>query len=227
MHGLRDSVLQPGMPVGEFDTGLERSGFPGSVAGRHRPVARHQQFPRVHRTAVPRPLRGGLRAGHQLRPGDHQAGGSGNNRQGVGDGVGGPPPPVGGHRPPGGGGRVGPGRAGRRPAVDAGRASGDCFRTGRPGGGFAALRDSRIQNGEAVFGPALAADGGGGNRISGERRGGRRPLRGAVAGRVRRGGAGRRGHAVAGPAHPRPGTAGDLPGDGVSARRQPGAVGGF
>ena len=215
------------MPVGKFDTGLERPGFSGSVAGGHRPVARHQQFPRVHRAAVPRPLRGGLRAGHQLRPGDHQAGGSGNHRQGVGDGMGGPPPPAGRHRPPGGGGRVGPGRAGHRPAVDAGRASGDRFRTGRPGGGFAALRDTRIQNGEAVSGSAPAADGRGGNRVSGERRGGSRPLRGAVAGRVRRGGAGRRGDAVAGPAHSRPGTAWGLSGDGVSARRQPGAVWGF
>ena len=37
-----------------------------------RAAARHEQLPRVHRAAVPGALRGGLRAGDQRRPGDHQ-----------------------------------------------------------------------------------------------------------------------------------------------------------
>ena len=39
----------------------------------HRPPARDQQLPGVHRPPLPRALRRLLRAGHQRRPGDHQA----------------------------------------------------------------------------------------------------------------------------------------------------------
>ena len=41
--------------------------------GRPRPAARHQQLPRVHRQALPGPLRGVVRAGDQQRSGDDQA----------------------------------------------------------------------------------------------------------------------------------------------------------
>ena len=41
---------------------------------RHRPAARHQQLPGVHRPPVPGAVRGRLRARHQPGPGHHQAG---------------------------------------------------------------------------------------------------------------------------------------------------------
>ena len=51
-----------------------------------RAPARHQQLPRVHRPAVPGPVRGGLRPGHQRRPGDHRADRVRDHRAGLGRG---------------------------------------------------------------------------------------------------------------------------------------------
>ena len=73
LHGLRHPVLPPGLPARQPDPRLERPGLPRPVADGDRPPPRHEQLPRVHRQALPRALRGVVRAGDQQRPGDDQA----------------------------------------------------------------------------------------------------------------------------------------------------------
>ncbi len=102
------------------------------LARGRRAAARDQQLPRVHRAAVPRAVRDRLRARHQRRPGDDQAGRGGDHRPGLGDGLGrrrcrrraltGRTVAVD---------RLRPGRAGRRAAADPGRARGDRLRARR------------------------------------------------------------------------------------------------
>ena len=84
LHGLRHPLLQPGLPAGQPHPGLERPRLPGPLARGHRPPPRHQQLPRVHRAAVPGPVRGGVRARHQRGPGHHQAGRGQHHRRGLG-----------------------------------------------------------------------------------------------------------------------------------------------
>ena len=106
-----------GCPAREPDPGVERPGLPGRLVRRHRAPARHQQLPRVHRAALPRPLRGGLRARHQRRPGHHRADRVRDRRAGLDRGVGAAPDRPRAHRSAGGRRRLGPGRPGRRPAA--------------------------------------------------------------------------------------------------------------
>ena len=83
-----------------------------------------------------------------------------------------------GRGPAGRGGRLRPGRAGRRPAADPGRARGHRVRAGRPAGRPAPLRDPRVQDGEAAPGPAAGPDGGRGDGIPlRDHRGGRHQRR--------------------------------------------------
>jgi hypothetical protein len=58
----------------------------GTAGGGDRTSARHQQLPRVHRTAVPGAVRGRLRPRHQPGPGDDQAGRGHDHRPRLGEG---------------------------------------------------------------------------------------------------------------------------------------------
>ena len=89
LHGLRHPVLQQRLPARQPDPRLERPRLPRALARRHRPPARHEQLPRVHRSPVPGAVRVGVRARHQRRPGDHQAGRGRDHRPRVGRGLGG------------------------------------------------------------------------------------------------------------------------------------------
>ena len=84
LHGLRHPVLQQRLPARQPDPRLERPRLSRALARCDRPPARDQQLPGVHRPAVPGAVRGGVRARHQRRPGDHQAGRGGDHRSGVG-----------------------------------------------------------------------------------------------------------------------------------------------
>ena len=83
LHGLRHPVLQQRLPARQPHPGLERPRLPRPLARRHRPAARHQQLPRVHRPAVPGAVRGGVRARHQPGPGHDQAGRGRDHRPGL------------------------------------------------------------------------------------------------------------------------------------------------
>ena len=69
------------------------------------------------------------------------------------------------HRQVGGRRRLGPGRAGRRPAADPGRPHRRRVRAGRPHRRPAALRHPRVQDGEAPPRPPPRADAGRGHRV--------------------------------------------------------------
>ena len=90
VHGLRRPVLPPGVPARQPDPRLERPGLSRPVAGGPRPAARHEQLPRVHRQALPRPVRSLVRARDQQRSGDDQADRGQHHRQGLGRGLGRP-----------------------------------------------------------------------------------------------------------------------------------------
>ena len=111
LHGLRHPVLPPGLPAGQPDPRLERPGLPRPVARGDRPPARDEQLPRVHRQALPRPLRGVLRARDQQRPGHDQADRGEHHRPRLGRGLGRPRAAQGADRQDGGGRRLRPRRA--------------------------------------------------------------------------------------------------------------------
>ena len=67
--------------------------------------------------------------------------------------------------PAGGGDRLGAGRSGRRPAADPGRPRRHRVRARRPARRAAALRDPRVQDGEAVPRPPAGADAGRGDGV--------------------------------------------------------------
>ena len=157
LHGLRHPVLQQRLPARQPDPGLERPRLPRPLARRHRPPARHEQLPRVHRPAVPGAVRGGVRARHQRRPGDDQAGRGRDHRPGVGRGLGDAADPVGQDRQAGRRHRLRPGRPRRRPAADPRRPRRRRARAGRPHRRAAALRHPRVQDGEAPRRPAARA----------------------------------------------------------------------
>ena len=122
-------------------------------------------FPEFTGTAVPGSVRGGVRARHRRRPGDHQADRGHDHRPGVGPRARRAGP---GRRVDGQAGRRRRQRSGgsrRRPAADAGRARGRRLRAGRPHRRPAALRHPRVQDGEARPQPAPAADGAGGHQV--------------------------------------------------------------
>ncbi len=225
MHGLRHPLLQQRLPARQPHPRLERPRLPGPLEGRHRAPPRHQQLPRVHRPAVPGALRGGLRARDQPGSRHHQAGRGRDHRPGVGRGLGHPDPPQGPDRQAGGRRGVGSGRVGRRPAAHPGRSRRRRAGAGRPDRRVAALRHPRVQDGEAPRRPAHRPDGGRGHGVHHVGRGRRGRHRRGAASRLRRRGAGRRGHPVARPSHPGPGPRRGPPGHGVPAGRQPGAAG--
>ncbi len=65
LHGLRRSFLPNRMSRQQSDSRLERSGVSRTLEGCRSPVARDQQFPRIHRADLSRAVRSLLRAGHQ------------------------------------------------------------------------------------------------------------------------------------------------------------------
>ena len=188
LHGLRHSVLPPGLPAREPDPGLERPRLPRPVADGDRAAARDEQLPGVHRTAVPGAVRGLVRAGDQQRPGHDQ----GASRYSIIDrafdeGWIAPRPPA--HRTgkrvavvgsgPGGAGRgraAEPRRASRSPSSSAPTASAACCATGSP--------SSRWRSGSSTAGSAVMAAEGVVFRTERQRRR-RHPGRGAAP-RVRR-----------------------------------------
>ncbi len=226
MHGLRHPVLQQRLPPRQPHPRLERPRPQGPLARRDRPVARHQQLPRVHRSALPGSLRGGVRARHQPGPGDHQAGRGVHHRPSLGRGLGRARAPVGAHRQVGRGRRIGAGGPRRRTAAHARGASGGRPRARRPHRGPAPLRHPRVQDGEAPPRSPTGADGGGGDRAPAGRERGRRHHRRRAARRVRRGGAGGWRDRRTRPSRARSRPRRDPPGHGVPALVEPGAGGG-
>ena len=216
-----------GCPLGNLIPGMERPGPHRPVARGHRAAARDQQFPRVHRPALPGAVRVILRAGHQPGRGDDQADRGRDHRQRLRRGLGGPVAAGGrpAHRQEGRRGGLRSGRSGRRAAADPGRTRGDGVRARRPIGGL--LRygipefkmekrhlDRRLEQMEAE-GTVFRAGVNVGVDIT---------RRGTAVG-LRRGGAGRRCDRLARPADPRPRARRHLPGDGVPALGEPGQYG--
>ena len=68
LHGLRHPVLPRGLPAREPHPRVERPRLPRRLARRRRAPSRHQQLPRVHRTALPGALRGSCVLGINADP---------------------------------------------------------------------------------------------------------------------------------------------------------------
>ena len=166
VHGLRHPVLPQRLPARQPDPGVERPGLPRPLARRHRPAARHQQLPGVHRPAVPGAVRGGLRARHQRRPGHHQAGRGRDHRPGLGRGLGRAGAADRAHRQAGRGRRQRARPVWPRPSSSPGPATRRGLRARRPHRRAAALRHPRVQDGEAGARPPAGPDGGRGHRVS-------------------------------------------------------------
>ena len=182
-------------------------------------------FPEFTGTPLPRPVRGRVRAGDQLRRRHDQAGRDRDHRPGVGRGLGAAAEGGDPHGQEGGGGRLRPGRAGGGPAAHPRRARRGGVRARRPHRRAAALRHPRVQDGEGPARPAPGPDARRGHDLQGVGRRRHRRHGRAAPQRVRRGRARGRGHRVARPARARPGSQGRLPGDGVPAVGQPRAAG--
>ncbi len=73
VHGLRCRVLPQRLPARQPHPRVERVRRARRLGHGERAVARDQQLPRVHRLDLPGPVRGGLRARAEHRPGDDQA----------------------------------------------------------------------------------------------------------------------------------------------------------
>ena len=151
-----------------------------------------QQLPRVHRPHLPRPVRGELHAQHRRRAGDHQVDRVRDRRprmEGRLDRARSArsSAPASASRWSAPARRASPARSSwRAPAI------GDGVREVRPGRRAAALRHSRLQDGEAPDQPPRGADGGRRRDLPHQHRGRRRRLVRQPAGEFRRGGAGRR-----------------------------------
>ena len=158
LHGLRHSVLPPGLPGQQPDPRLEQPGLSRPVADRAREPALDQQLPGVHRPHLPRALRGELHAEHHRHPGDHQdrsnarsstaAGKRAGSSRSAGRAATGKRVAV-----------VGSGPAGLACAQQLARAghARDRVREDRPHRRPAPLRHSRLQDGEAPDRPAHRA----------------------------------------------------------------------
>ena len=177
LHGLRHSVLPQRLPGQQPDPGLEQPGLPRPVARRARDPALDQQLPGIHRPHLPRAVRGVLHAEHRRQPGHHQDDRMRHRRSRLGGGL----DPAAGRREEDRqarrGRRLRPGGHGLRPAAGARRPCRDAVREGRPHRRPAALRHSRLQDGEAPHRPPHAADGGRGRRVPHRRRGRRHARR--------------------------------------------------
>jgi hypothetical protein len=222
VHGLRYPVLPHGVPAREPHSRVERSRVPRPLARRDRTAARDEQLSGVHRPLVPGAVRSGLRARYQRARGHDQAGRSRDHRPCVGRRMGRADRPVGAHGQARRRRRERAERSGRGAAVDARGPRGRRVRARRPDRRAAAVRHSRVQDGEAPPRPAHRTDGSGRHRVPHRRE--RRRQRSRRGGpRVRRGGARGWRHCLARPPGARARVRRDLPGDGVPAGGQPGA----
>ena len=161
MHGLRHPVLPSGMPAGQPDSRLERSRLPRSLGAGDRAAARHEQFSRVHRPPLSRAVRRVVRARHQRRPGHDQVDRSLDHREGVRRRMGDGEAAARAHGQDGRRHRIGPGRSGRGRSAEPRGPFRDGLREIRSHRRPAALRHSRVQDGEEVPEPPAVADGAG------------------------------------------------------------------
>ena len=160
VHGLRHPVLPHRLPAREPHPRVERPRVPRPLGGCRRAAARHQQLPGVHRPAVPGAVRGRVRARHQRAAGHDQADRGRDRRQGVGRRLRrSRSSPSGQDRQARRRRRERAGRPRRRAATHPRRARRHRLRTGRPHRRTAAVRHSRVQDGEAPPRPAPRADG--------------------------------------------------------------------
>ncbi len=150
MHGLRHPLLSSGVSARQPDSRLERSRLSRSLARGDRSVARDEQLPRVHRTALPGAVRGRVRARHQQRSGHDQVDRGLDYRARVRRRLGHRPSARHSHRQAGRRRRIGAGRPGGRRPAEPRRALGDGVRACRSHRRADALRHSRVQDGEAV-----------------------------------------------------------------------------
>ena len=225
LHGLRHPVLQQRVPARQPDPRLERPRLPRPLAGRDRAPARDEQLPRVHRAALPGAVRGVVRARHQRRSGDDQAGRGRDRRPRLGRGM---DHAAGARREDGQArrrGRLRSRRPRRRAATHTRGPRRRRVRARRPHRRSAALRHPRVQDGEAPPRPPARPDARRGHRVPRRDRRRRRRHRGRVARHVRRDRARRWRDRVARPPDPRARARRDPPGHGVPAARQPGAGG--
>ena len=124
LHGVRRAVLPQRLPARQPDPGLERPRLPRPLARGDRPAARDQQLPGVHRQALPRAVRGGVRAGDPRgRRGLDQADRGLDRQPRVGRGLDRAAAAAGRDRPHGRRDRRRPGRPGRRAAAAPRRAT--------------------------------------------------------------------------------------------------------
>ncbi len=119
------------------------------------PIARHQQLSGIHRPRLPRPLRSGLRPGHQRRSGRHQADRMLDRRPRLRRRLDRPRASAHPHRQARRRRRQRTGRPGRRPAAQSCRPSRHRFRAGRSTRRTVDVRHSRLQAGKMA---RLAAD---------------------------------------------------------------------
>ena len=184
LHGVRRAVLPQRLPAGQPDPGLERPRLPRPLARGDRPAARDQQLPRVHRQALPRPVRGGVRAGDPRGRRGHDQADRGLDRQSrVGRGLDRAAAAEGRDRPHGGRDRRRPGRARGRAAAAPRRPRGHRLRARRGRRRPGPLRRPALQDREVGDRAAARAA---------DRRGRRVPLRRGRRLRRRRGRAARR-----------------------------------
>ena len=158
LHGLRHPVLQERLPGQQHHSGLERPRLPAALEGRARRPALDQQLPRVHRPHLPGAVRSGVHAQHQQRSGRHQVDRARHHRQGLGGRLGRAAAAGAQDRQERRGRRLGPGGPRVRAAARARRPRRHGVREGRPHRRPAALRHSRLQDGEALDRPAHGAD---------------------------------------------------------------------
>ena len=187
LHGLRHPVLPPGLPFGEPDSRLERPRFPGSLARGNRPPPRHEQLPRVHRHALPGPLRGVLRPGHQRRSRSRSSRSSWRSSTAPGTRAGSSPS----RRPVRTGKRdcrrrLRPRRFGRRAAVGESRPRGHRLRASLEGWRSAPVRHPRLQDGKMAARPPDRPDAGGRRDLPTQHEHRPRPVRRSSARGVRR-----------------------------------------
>ncbi len=158
-------------------------------SGRDRAAARDQQLPRVHRSALPGPVRDRLRARHQPGPGDDQERRGLDHRPGLGVQPGAPAAAGVALGPHGGRDRLRPRRPGRGPAAHPGRPHRRRLRARRQDRRAAALRHPRVQDGEEAPRPAPGPDAPRGHRLPRRRHVGEDLTRRAAARALRRRGA--------------------------------------
>ena len=193
MHELRHPLLPQWLPGEQHHPGLEPPGLRGRLAQRARPVAFDEQLPGVHRSYLPRAVRGGMHTQHYRPAGDDQIHRMRDHRPRMAGRMGHAAARRCANRQIRRRDRFGPGRPCLCSATGAGRARGHRFREKRPGRWPPSLRHPRLQDGEDAHQPAGRADGSRGCDLQDKHRGGRGRFADRLAGQFRCHRAGRRG----------------------------------